>query len=47
MEVKNYKELAQEVKKQNNIEILALPFTTNELDDEVNKRMRKAKVIRT
>lgn len=47
MEVKNYKKLAQEVKKQNNIEILVLPFTTNELDNEVNKRMRKAKVIRT
>lgn len=47
MKVKNYRELAQEVKRQKNIEILVLPFATNELDDEVNMRMRKAKVIRT
>lgn len=47
IKVDKFKELTLEIKKRTNIEILVLPFTTNELDDEVNTRMRRAKVIRT
>ena len=47
IKVDKFKELTLEVKKRTNIEILVLPFTTNEIDDEVNTRMRRAKVIRT
>jgi antitoxin YobK len=47
LKVNNYKKIAEQVRKQNNVEILLLQFSTNELDDEVNNRMRKAKTIRT
>jgi len=47
LKINDYKLLAEQIKNQNNIEILILPFSTDELDEEVNNRMKKAKRIRT
>ena len=45
--VSNSKEIANRIKDGNNIEILLLPFNSKELDEEVNERMSKARVVRT
>jgi hypothetical protein len=45
--VSNFKEIADRIKSKTDIEILLLPFNSKELDEEVNEKMSKARVLRT
>lgn len=45
--VSNSKEIANRIKHETDIEIFILPFNSKELDEEVNERMSKARVVRT
>ena len=46
LEVKNYPHLFDKFKHQTNSIIIVLPLITNELDDEVIKRMKRARLLR-
>lgn len=46
-EVSNFKRIADRIKSEKGIEIFLLPFNSKELDEEVNERMSKARVVRT
>ena len=45
--VSNFKEIADRIKHKTDIEILLLPFNSKELDEKVNEKMLKARVVRT
>jgi hypothetical protein len=45
--VSNFKEIANRIKYRADIEILLLPFNSKELDEKVNEKMSKARVLRT
>ncbi len=44
--VGGFKKIVDRIKNRTSIEILLLPFTSKELDEEVNNKMSKAKVLR-
>ena len=47
MEVKNNNEIIEKLKSQSDLLIVVLPVIANEIDDEVIKRMKRAKSLRT
>lgn len=47
LKIENCKKIADLLKKNSNIELLILPYNTNEIDEEINNRMKKSRIIRT